>query len=115
MQVNINIEEDAEFRKHVKELITGQVRAILRAEMNGIVAAEIAKIRLLDPKSPQLGELVSQQVDKAITTAVSRANVDRMVRDAAKSTVSQEIGRITDQIRMTVREELRRIADIGGR
>ena len=46
MKVNLNIEEDDMFRQHVKSLIEGQVRHVLREQLSGIVAGEIAKLRL---------------------------------------------------------------------
>ena len=42
MKVNLLIEEDEMFRQHVKSLIKGQVRHVLREQLSGIVAGEIA-------------------------------------------------------------------------
>ena len=36
MKVNLNIEEDDMFRQHVKRLIEGQVRHVLREQLSGI-------------------------------------------------------------------------------
>lgn len=41
MKVNLNIEEDDMFRQHVKSLIEGQVRHVLREQLSDIVAAKI--------------------------------------------------------------------------
>ena len=66
MKINVNIEEDAEFRAHVKELIAGQIRSILREELKGLIIAEIAKMKLLKPHSPALEDIVRNAVQRAL-------------------------------------------------
>lgn len=41
MKVNLNIEEDDMFRQHVKSLIEGQARHVLREQLSDIVATKI--------------------------------------------------------------------------
>ena len=41
MKVNLNIEEDDMFRQHVKSLIEGQVRHVLREQLSDTIAAKI--------------------------------------------------------------------------
>lgn len=41
MKVNLLIEEDDMFRQHVKSLIEGQARHVLREQLSGIVATKI--------------------------------------------------------------------------
>jgi hypothetical protein len=43
MKLNINLEEDAQFKKEVKKLIQGQVASILRDEIKTVVMEVMAK------------------------------------------------------------------------
>ena len=87
MKVNLNIEEDDMFRQHVKSLIEGQVRHVLREQLSGIVAGEIAKLRLLQPNSPTLNDLVAaelkkQTAQKVTPSAIASAHVKAVPRRA---------------------------------
>jgi transposase len=68
MKVNLRIEEDDQFRHEVRSLIEGQVRHILREQLAGIVAGEIAKMRLLQPNSPMLAALIVKEIQKMFST-----------------------------------------------
>ena len=80
MKVNLNIEEDDMFRQHVKSLIEGQVRHVLREQLSGIVAGEIARLRLLQPNSPALGYLVAAELEKQTSQKVTPSAVAAKIR-----------------------------------
>ena len=89
MKVNLLIEEDDMFRQHVKSLIEGQVRHVLREQLSGIVAGEIAKLRLLQPGSSTLSDLVATELQKQV-----KAEVDKAITPLAqqvKSALSEAI------------------------
>lgn len=80
MKVNLLIEEDDMFRSHVKSLIEGQVRHVLREQLSGIVAGEIAKLRLLQPNSPTLGDLVAAELKKQTSQKVTPSAIAAKIR-----------------------------------
>lgn len=104
MRVNLNIEEDDQFRKYVKELIGGQVRAILREQLSGIVAGEIAKVRLLQPDSPTLNELISKQVKGHVDQHMR--NVSLEIKQQITQAVVREVKPYTETIKLHIKEEL---------
>ena len=80
MKVNLLIEEDEMFRQHVKSLIEGQVRHVLREQLSGIVAGEIAKLRLLQPNSPALGYLVAAELERQASQKVTPSAIAAKIR-----------------------------------
>ncbi len=103
-----NPEENEKFRQYTRELIAGQVRSILRGELSGIVHAEIAKLRLLQPGSPTLNELVTKHVNAQIQHAIARVKPDAqsMVRDELRQIIKQTIDPITADITKAVRRQM---------
>ena len=89
MKVNLNIEEDDMFRQHVKSLIEGQVRHVLREQLSGIVAGEIAKLRLLQPNSPTLGDLVAAELKKQTSVRVTPSAVAMELQKQVKAEVDK--------------------------
>lgn len=108
MQVNLVIEEDPQFRAHVKELIGGQVRAILRDQLSGIVAGEIAKLRLLQPGDTTLSDMLEKQVRASIATETRRLNVDKLVREKIQEEVAAAVAAPVAAIKASVTEAVRK-------
>ncbi len=104
MRVNLNIEEDDQFRKYVKELIGGQVRAILREQLSGIVAGEIAKVRLLQPDSPTLNEMITKQIKSHVDHHMWQASTQ--IRDELARSVKEAVKPYTETIKLTIKEGL---------
>jgi acetoin utilization deacetylase AcuC-like enzyme len=104
MKINIDIKEDAQFRAHVKEVLSGQVRSILREELQGIVKAEIAKLRILQPESKTLSEMVDFHVQRHVKQLVSdsvaeaRGAIVRETRDAVNPIVRQITANVKDHV-----------------
>lgn len=69
---------EAELRKIIREEIGTQIRDILAKEFEGLVKGEIAKMRLMKPKSPALGLAVERSVKRRVA-ALSRDNVAQNV------------------------------------
>lgn len=91
MKVNLLIEEDEMFRQHVKSLIEGQVRHVLREQLSGIVAGEIAKLRLLRPNSLTLGDLVAAELKKQTSQKVTPSAIATELQKQVKSALSDAI------------------------
>lgn len=106
MKVNLNIEEDEQFRKYVKDMIAGQVRGFLRAQLEGVVAGEIAKLRLLQPNSETLNEMVSRQVRAMVESHVRSANIPATVRVEINKAVVDAVRPLMDRVKSIVAEEV---------
>jgi hypothetical protein len=106
MKVNLSINEDEELRKQVRELIHGQVRAILREELSGIVATEMAKIKLLQPDSTDLQTMITKQLDNAIKRKITSFELNKLVREQLDMIISKDIAVIKQNIQQRISSEL---------
>ena len=106
MKVNLNIEEDDMFRQHVKSLIEGQVRHVLREQLSGIVAGEIAKLRLLQPNSPTLGDLVAAELKKQTAGRVTSSAIAMELKRQVKAEVDKEIKPLAQQVKEALADSL---------
>ena len=97
MKVNLLIEEDEMFRQHVKSLIEGQVRHILCEQLSGIVAGEIAKLRLLQPNSPTLDDLVAAELKKQTSQKVTPLAIATELQKQVKAEVDRAIKPLAQQ------------------
>lgn len=106
MKVNLNIEEDDMFRQHVKSLIEGQVRHVLREQLSGIVAGEIAKLRLLQPNSSTLGDLVAAELKRQTSGFVTATRVSAEVQRLVKSEVDKAITPLAQQVKSALSDAI---------
>lgn len=102
MQVNLRIEEDDQFRASVRSLIEGQVRHVLREELSGIVAGEIAKLRLLQPNSPALSDMVTGVISKYVDAQVTRLGIRTELQSVVNERVSQMTSAVDEDFRAAV-------------
>lgn len=111
MRVNLSLEESEEFRAHVRQLISGQVRALIREEMGGIVTAELTKIRLLKPDSPLLSELVHKKVDEAVRSLVKTSHIEarNAMHEMIRKEVSEQVKPSVQYLRSAIRDEFIRL------
>ena len=99
MKVNLNIEEDDMFRSHVKSLIEGQVRHVLREQLSGIVAGEIAKLRLLQPNSQTLGNLVAEAIKKQTSIKVTPSAIATELQKQVRAEIDKAIKPLAQQVK----------------
>ena len=104
MKVNLLIEEDDMFRQHVKSLIEGQVRHVLREQLSGIVAGEIAKLRLLQPNSPTLGDLVAAELNKQIAQKVTPSTIATEMKRQVTIEVNKAVTPLAQQVKESMSE-----------
>lgn len=102
MKVNLNIEEDDMFRQHVKSLIEGQVRHVLREQLSDIVAGEIAKLRLLQPDSKTLSDLVAAELKKQTSVRVTPS----AIATELKSQIAIEVNKAATPLAQQVKDAL---------
>ena len=102
MKVNLNIEEDDMFRQHVKSLIEGQVRYVLREQLSDIVAGEIAKLRLLQPNSSTLSDLVAAELKKQTAGRVTPS----AIATELKRQVTLEVNKAATPLAQQVKDAL---------
>ena len=106
MKVNLNIEEDDMFRSHVKSLIEGQVRHVLREQLSGIVAGEIAKLRLLQPNSPALSDLVAAELKKQTLQRVTPTAIATELQKQVKLEVDKAITPLAQQVKAALSDAI---------
>ena len=106
MKVNLLIEEDEMFRQHVKSLIEGQVRHVLREQLSDIVSGEIAKLRLLQPNSPTLGDLVAAELKKQTTQKVTPLAIATELQKQVKMEVDKSIKPLAQQVKDALSEAI---------
>lgn len=107
MRVHIALQEDKEFRQHVKDMVAGEVRSILREQMHGIIQGELAKQRLLQPDSPSLNELIHKAIKYQVDLATR--NVGHTIRDEVLAVAKAAVQPHMSEIKKNIREELVRI------
>ena len=106
MKVNLLIEEDDMFRQHVKGLIEGQVRHVLREQLSGIVAGEIAKLRLLQPNSPTLGDLIATELKRQTSQRVTPSAIASELQKQVKAEVDKAIKPLAQQVKDALSEAI---------
>ena len=106
MKVNLNIEEDELFREGMKHLMEGQVRHLLREELGGIVAGEIAKLRILQPQNKALSELVEAEVKRNLPRHADSASLRKLVSDEVHAVVARELQPHIASIKETILQVL---------
>jgi hypothetical protein len=106
MKVNLLIEEDDMFRQHVKSLIEGQVRHVLREQLSGIVAGEIAKLRLLQPNSKTLGDLVAAELKKQTSLKITPSTISAELQRQVKVEVEKAIPPLAQQVKSALSEAI---------
>lgn len=106
MKVNLLIEEDDMFRSHVKGLIEGQVRHVLREQLSGIVASEIAKLRLLQPNSQTLSDLVATELKRQTSQRVTPSAIATELQRQVKAEVEKAITPLAQQVKSALSEAI---------
>lgn len=104
----LDLESEAEFRKYVRELISGQVRSILRAELAGIVSSEIVKLRLLQPGNTTLSELVAKQVHATVVSEIQnqRMWMKEIVNEQVHTMIKATLDPLVEDINKAVKRQL---------
>jgi len=106
MKVNLNIEEDDMFRQHVKSLIEGQVRHVLREQLSSIVAGEIAKLHLLQPNSLTLSDLVATELKKQTSQRVTPTAIATELQRQVKAEVEKAITPLAQQVKSALSDAI---------
>ena len=106
MKVNIDIKEDADFRKHVKDMLSGEIRGMLRTELKGIVFAEIAKLRLLQPDAPELSKLIEKSLHEAVSSQLRRMDtyINMTIRQAVQAELVPMKDKIGKQLKVAMKD-----------
>lgn len=111
VRVSLNLEESDDLRKYIREQVGGTVRSIIREEMGNIVAAELAKQRMLQPGSPLLSELVHKEVANSVKSITANAQMEarRQMHDLIKKEISEQVRPNFQLIKTGIRDELIRL------
>lgn len=104
MRVHIALQEDEDFRRHVKDMISGEVRSILREQMHGIIQGELAKQKLLQPNSPVLMDVIHKAIKSQVDAETRRAR--SAIHDELLMVVKTAVQPYIADIKKNIREEL---------
>lgn len=102
MKLNFHIEDDAELRKTVRELISGQVRAVLREELQDIVKGEIAKLRLSDPSTSSLTEQIRTELEKCVRQTFHASREFANIKDTVAKEITLQTNDMLKRIQVRV-------------
>ena len=69
MNIQLNIENDAELRNYVKDLIHGQVKSIIREEIKDILKDILSK-KIKETDIPNVDFLVKEEIKNSITKEI---------------------------------------------
>lgn len=83
----LNLEEDSDFRVYIKAEISKIIGSVLRDELKGIVAGELARLRLTDPTNMPMSEIV----DSAVKYQFKDAKLQQHIRDSIITASKQEV------------------------
>lgn len=107
MKLTMQVEHDDQLRQSVRDLIAGEVRHILRNELDGIVRAELTALRLSGRETSQLNEAVKKVVD---------AEIKRTALDIIKSEVRTRIESMFKTLRFDMESQINSaLTKIGGK
>lgn len=104
MKINIPIEAEREIIKYAKELIKGQVKALVREELAKVVNEEAARLLAGDN---DMKALVRDAAKHAAKTAVARTPMGKMVEEFTEDKIKNIIqGMAKEEIRVAFANEL---------
>ena len=83
LTLKVDLNEDEKLRSYIKQIIEGQVRGILRDQLSGVIAGEIAKLRILQPDSPTLSMEVERQVNRAVARIIDASIAQHVQKSVA--------------------------------
>ena len=96
----LNLEEDSDFRVYIKAEISKIIGSVLRDELKGIVAGELARLRLTDPTNMPMSEIV----DSAVKYQFKDAKLQQHIRDSIAVAAR-------DEVRVHLKPELQAFKD----
>ena len=105
-KVTLNLEEDEEFRLYIKDLIQQQVRSVLREDLNGLIQAEIAKLRLLDPDSETMESMARIHLNKILTEDVKSRAIMPLIRSELQAMINLQLSPVVDNVKSLVASTL---------
>lgn len=90
MKVTLEILNDAELRNHVKELISGQVKSVIREEIKDILKDILSK-KIKDTDIPNVDFLVKEEINKMVKNELGSSswNNPSFVRVEARKMIDQ--------------------------
>lgn len=95
MNVTLNIQKDDELRKHVKELISGQVKSVVREEIKSIVTDLLSK-KIRDTETPNINHIFSEEIRKQVLKEMPESTYsnDGFIRTEAKKLINKKINEV---------------------
>jgi len=99
MKISIPLEQDSEFRKYVRDLIEGQVKAIVREELSTMIQNEVGRKVAYMP----LNTVASECAHERIKYELNYISLRKCIDEAAYKAVTERAGTyVQDQAEFVV-------------
>jgi hypothetical protein len=89
MRINLDIASDASIRKDIREMIEGQVKAIVKDEMVELVRSEV--VRCLETRRELSVSVVNEKIRLCVADRCSDFNMQALVREELKKAMDESI------------------------
>jgi hypothetical protein len=89
MRINLDIASDASIRKDIREMIEGQVKAIVKDEMVGLVRAEI--VRCLETRRELSVPVINEKIRSFIVDRCDKFNIYDLVKEELKKGIDESV------------------------
>lgn len=104
MRLNIEIpDDDEQLRAYIQQKIEGQVRVVLREQLAGIVASKIVEMRLTDPNSSALHDIIQNQIHRTIKDSLDPSRI----RVEASKAATEEGRKIINEHAAVIRARIK--------
>lgn len=99
MRVTLNINDDAELRDYVKDLIRGQVKSVIREEMSDILLSEIrSKTRKME--IPKMEVMMKELIEKEVRHALGTTSYNSFIQVEARRIIQDVISEAIEKRKM---------------
>jgi hypothetical protein len=89
MRINLDIASDASIRKDIREMIEGQVKAIVNDEMVDLVRREV--VRCLETKNHISASAVNKEIRAFIVDRCNDSSLYDLVKEGLKKAIDESV------------------------
>jgi hypothetical protein len=89
MRINLDISSDASIRKDIREMIEGQVKAIIKDEMMDLVGSEV--VRCLESRRDLSVSVINEKIRSCIVDRCDKFNIYDLVKEELKKGIDESV------------------------
>lgn len=91
MKVSLELKEDTELRDYIKDMVRGQMKAIIRADAKDMVKQLFEK--QIYARAPEVENMIQTEIKAVIRKELSLGNYDNFIRNFAKEQILSEVSK----------------------